>query len=161
MTAATDHTGRVFPSVSEMALAWGLTPSALLGRIRRGWPLARALSVPMGTRPGHGPQRGIPARDHLGRDFPSMSAMAMAWGIKNCTLQCRLARGWGLEAALTVPAAHGTHSRDHLGRDYPGLDAMARAWGRDAHLVSMRLARGWTVERALTTPTGACGRKGV
>lgn len=45
----------------------------------------------------------IPARDHLGHNYPSMSAMARAYNIVPVTLATRLNRGWSLTKALTTP----------------------------------------------------------
>lgn len=148
--------GRVFPSISAMARAHGLTPATLQCRLMRGWPLALALD----TAPGDS-RRGTPARDHLGRDYLSIRAMARAWGIEVGSLYDRLDRGWCLEQALTTPSLGSTPSRDHLGRNYPNMAEMARTWGLSPHLVGIRLARGWTVERALTTPKGQSPKRVV
>lgn len=45
----------------------------------------------------------IPARDHLGKKYVSMSAMARAYGISDHLLITRLGRGWSLKRALTTP----------------------------------------------------------
>ena len=45
----------------------------------------------------------IPARDHLGYKYPSMSAMARAYNIVPVTLTSRLNKGWSVAKALTTP----------------------------------------------------------
>ena len=70
-----------------------------------------------------------PCRDHTGREFPSITAMAAAWGIPLHVLYNRQGRDWPLEKALTTPVGHrkaGT-AIDHTGKVYPSLAAMARA----------------------------------
>ena len=46
----TDHLGRVFPSFRELARAWGIHHDTLYGRLRRGYSLRRALTVPVRRR---------------------------------------------------------------------------------------------------------------
>lgn len=106
----------------------------------------------------------IPARDHLGRDYPSMSDMARAWGLAFSTLSNRLDKGWGLrEALITPPDPRMSRSR----RDTPwarlarmaGGQGAARAFiaGRPPDVVIERLARGWTMEEALAAPATSRG----
>lgn len=45
----------------------------------------------------------IPACDHLGHNYPSMSAMARAYNIVPVTLTSRLNKGWSVKKALTTP----------------------------------------------------------
>ena len=45
----------------------------------------------------------IPARDHLGNNYPSMSSMARAYNIVPVTLTSRLNKGWSITKALTTP----------------------------------------------------------
>ena len=53
----------------------------------------------------------IPARDHLGHDYPSMSAMARAYNLCPVTLAARLNRGWSLAKALTTPTKKQVYKR--------------------------------------------------
>ena len=196
-----DHTGRVFPSLSAMAAAWGLSPVALRQRLFRKWPLEKALTLPLGCR--------RVCCDHTGRKFPTVVAMARAWGLSPAGLRGRLQRGWPLERALTAPRiphrvpvadpesgvicpsaadlARGcgikpmvmqarirkgltgaalvypgnlrkVAARDHTGREFPSLAAMARAWGQPYKRFERRLALGWEIERALTVPRTHGGR---
>lgn len=43
----TDHTGRVFPSFTAMCAAWEMRRDLVKFRIRRGWSIERALTVPL------------------------------------------------------------------------------------------------------------------
>lgn len=196
-----DHTGRVFPSLSVMAAAWGLSPVALRQRLFRKWPLEKALTLPPGCR--------RECCDHTGRKFPTVAAMARAWGLSPDGLRGRLQRGWPLERALTAPRiphhvpvadpesgvlcpsvaelARGcgitpmvmqarirrgatgaalvfpgdlrmASARDHTGREFPSLAAMSRAWGQPYKRFERRLSSGWELERALTAPGSRRGR---
>ncbi len=97
----------------------------------------------------------VPSVDHTGRQFPSVGEMCAAWGRTRWQVRYRLAKGWGLERALTEPArpAHRpTACMDHQGRRYPSIGAMCRKWGLSSGAYQGRRARGWSVERALTEP---------
>ena len=98
--------------------------------------------------------RAVPCADHLGRRFPSRAAMAEAWGLPPNMLTSRLAGGWPLEKALTVPpgASRCSPVSDHLGRVFPSFRAMARAWGMSYDTLWGRLHRGYSLRRALTVP---------
>lgn len=95
-------------------------------------------------------------KDHLGNDFPSLSAMAAFYGLKPCTLVKRLdVYGYSLEKALTAPlhGASSTPAKDHTGCTFPSLAAMARTWGLSSDILHNRLdVYGGDVEKALTVP---------
>ena len=200
-TPCRDHTGRVFPSLSVMAAAWGLSPVTLRQRLFRKWPLEKALTWPPGCR--------RECCDHTGRKFPTVAAMARAWGLSPDCLRERLFRKWPLEKALTAPPishqipvadpesgvicpsaaelARGCGIKpevmlarirrgatgaalvfpgdlravsacDHTGRVFPSLAAMAAAWGQPYKRFERRLALGWDIGRALTAPRASGGR---
>lgn len=46
ITSSTDHLGKKYHSLSEMARAYGLTPTCLSGRLNKGWDIKRALTTP-------------------------------------------------------------------------------------------------------------------
>lgn len=100
-------------------------------------------------------RKGTPARDHTGRNFLSISAMARAWGVKVDTLNRRLDAGWSVEQALTLPAdarrseSHGLSVVDPTGRTFPNYKAMARAWGVKYGTLLYRLGAGHTLADAL------------
>ncbi len=86
-----------------LARAWGLPYSTLRYRLRHGWEMARALTEAPGLT-GHGVP--VPARDHQGRRYPSLSHMARAWGVSPSVLSHRLNAGWTVERALSKPSDH-------------------------------------------------------
>ena len=197
-----DPTGQEFPSFAAMARAWHSPTWRLRHRLRNGWPLEQALSVPSGIH-------GDGVRDHLGKWHRSEKAMARVWGINYAVFQYRKSRGWPLKKALTSPSRAKTRrvsdfrgmgmedvrqlaaaigmtphavylrlwrgaspaevacprslrcipSRDHTGRDFPSFSAMARAWGLTPSMLQGRLERGLLMEQALTLPRMPRGRK--
>lgn len=49
----TDHTGRVFPTFTALCEGWGVRRDLVKHRIKRGWSIERALTVPLyGKREG-------------------------------------------------------------------------------------------------------------
>ena len=87
------ESGYVYSSISECARATGLNIATIFMR-RRG---ARADLAGYAGR-----LNCTPSRDHTGREFPSISAMADAWSLSRHTVYTRLLRGWSLERALTL-----------------------------------------------------------
>ncbi len=97
-------------------------------------------------------KEGIPARDHLGKNYVSMTAMAKAWGISEHLLITRLGRGWSLEDALVNAPGEKRRCIDHKGNKFFNLQAMATAYGLTRAQLIKRLSSGWSLKRALTTP---------
>ncbi len=49
---STDHTGQTFPSFTRMCVAWGKNRVTVQGRLRAGYSLEEALTLPLGHKPG-------------------------------------------------------------------------------------------------------------
>ena len=94
---ADPESGVLCPSVAELARGCGITPMVMQARIRRG-ATGAALVFP-------GDLRMASARDHTGREFPSLAAMSRAWGQPYKRFERRLSSGWELERALTAPGS--------------------------------------------------------
>ena len=86
-------------SAADLARGCGVKPRLMQQRIRRGMTGA-ALVFP-------GNLRKVAARDHTGREFPSLAAMAAAWGQPYSRFERRRASGWDIERALTAPRGPG------------------------------------------------------
>lgn len=140
-----DHTGREFNSVAAMAEAWGLPADTVADRLRKGWPVERALTTPF-----HGKFRRI-ADPESGYVYPSISECARATGLSIATIFLRR-RGTRADLAGYAGRLNSTPARDHRGREYDSIAAMAAAWGIPRHTVYTRLLRDWPLERALTAP---------
>lgn len=69
-----------------------MDPGTVLDRLGRG------ISPELAVYPGD--LHCIPAKDHLGNEYESLSAMARAYGITPSTLFARLKRGDGIRRAL-------------------------------------------------------------
>lgn len=87
--------GHEYPSAAALARAVGIPESRVQYRALIGLsPAEIACDADL---------RGVPSRDHTGREFPTIEAMAVAWGINAQTLRSRLRHGWPIERALTAP----------------------------------------------------------
>jgi hypothetical protein len=146
-----DHLGKEYHSFQAMAKAYGLPSAMLTKRLNHyGWDLKRALTTPQEMEPNG---TKIRCRDHLGNEYPSMTAMGEAYGMPIAALQRRLKDGWELERALTTPV----HTKpavyvDHKGNQYRRQQDLADAYGISTATLSHRLKDGWDLEEALTTP---------
>lgn len=102
-------------------------------------------------------RQGVPCRDHTGREFPSRSAMARAYGLSEATLSGRLRRGLPLEQALTMPAMRGPEvpCTDHIGNEFRSQAEMLKYWGINQTAWKYRhIVRGWDIRDTLETPIG-------
>ena len=90
-------------------------------------------------------------KDHLGKEYPSISAMCGAYGIHRNTFMLRRKKGMTLEQALTG----GPRTiKDHLGNTYRDKTAMCKAYDLSTSAFNGRLKAGWTLEESLTLPWG-------
>lgn len=95
--------------------------------------------------------------DHKGQKFPSLRAMAAAWGVNESTFKGRRRRGWDLEDSLiaTVSGRGGKQGRpitDWDGMDFRSIAAMARWHRLPYHVVYWRLRHGWHPELVVEEP---------
>ena len=140
-----DHTGRGFNSVTAMSEFWGFPADTVADRLRKGWPVERALTTPF-----HGKFRSV-VDPESGYVYPSISECARATGLSIATIFTRRRTGRA-DLAGYAGRLNSTPARDHTGREFPSIAAMAEAWGIPRHTVYTRLLRDWSLERALTTP---------
>ena len=94
----TDHQGRKFASISDMARAYDLPATIVIGRFYRGWNLETALTAPIGYR-----RPKTVCSDHLGNVFNTQKEMCAHWGISWAAYKARLQSGMTLQRALTAP----------------------------------------------------------
>ena len=88
-------TGKEYKSLKEAAAAIGISRYGVKYRLTHNYP-PEMIFFP-------GAMKGTVARDHTGHDFPSISAMARAWGIDPRLVSARLCKGWSVEKALQPP----------------------------------------------------------
>ena len=88
-------TGKEYKSLKAAAKAIGISRDGVKYRLTHNYPPAMIFFP--------GAIQGTVARDHTGRDFPSISAMARAWGLDPRLVSARLSKGWSVEKALQPP----------------------------------------------------------
>lgn len=94
------ETGMAYRSIAAYARAVGVLGATMQSRMRE----IRAGRLSPELLSYEGSLSCIPSRDHLGHDYPSLTAMAAAYGLTVHLLSRRLISGWPLERALTAPA---------------------------------------------------------
>ena len=147
-----EYKGVVYRSLKELACAFDVDYKLLQARLRIDWSLEKIITTPARYR-----TPPAPCKDHLGKEYPNLTAMAKAWGMGAEVLRARLKSDWGLEVALTVQSGETRKCKDHLGKVHKSFTAMAKAWGLNLHTLNARLEKGWSLERALTTDPLLCG----
>lgn len=155
-----DHYGNKYSSIREMADAYGMKYHTLQGRLKKGWSVKDALTIPPKE------SRIQEWYDHLGNKYDNRKLMCEAYGISSDTFKSRLERGWTIEKALTAPITQAddviqghrkpfsyndNECADHKGIKYPNYAAMGRAYGINPSTLRSRLSKGWNIEDALTT----------
>lgn len=98
----------------------------------------------------------ILAKDHWGREFKSLSAMARQWGIPVNTFMTRIAvLGWTIEKSLTTPIGDNAQHKKPItykGVKYDSLGEFATAMGIKKDLVYSRYKAGYTPEEIVEVP---------
>ena len=136
-----DHLGNEFKSELEMCRYWHITLSTFRSRMSGNWSLKDALTMPV-----LGVGASIPARDHLGKDYPSMSAMFRAWGVPPDTAFARLKSGRSIEETLTMKG----RVRDYKGRWFTSHKAMCEYHKVNYETYLDRKEKNWTIKERLT-----------
>lgn len=88
-TPAQDHLGKEFPSLKEMARYWKTSYPALLNRLKKGWPIEEALTVPAEKK-----GRRYRFTDHRGNVFHSRDEMLEFWHISRGRFYAKKAQGF-------------------------------------------------------------------
>jgi hypothetical protein len=83
-------------SLSAWAREIGIRPTALMSRLRKGWPIERALTAPL-----H--HRRLPLTLTFEGITQSIDDWAADYGVPAKLIQQRLYRGWDAERAITMP----------------------------------------------------------
>jgi len=93
-----DFNGRVFPSQTAMLEFYGIPSGTFNSRMRSGFSLKDSLTLPQLKK-----SNKVKCKDHKGRVFSSINAMADFYGIAPQTLRYRLKKGLFIKDALTKP----------------------------------------------------------
>lgn len=89
----------IHDTISGWAKRIGISAQALSGRLKLGWPLEQALTLPRGS---DGPKKGLRWLEHNGTR-KTLTQWAEQIGITPGALFHRLNAGWSLAEALTTP----------------------------------------------------------
>lgn len=98
----------VTQSISEWAIDYGILSSVIVGRLKKGWSVADAITKPVSVRRGYrlpslSDRRKADAKTPRTRHPFNLKAMCAQRGVKYGTVISRLHTGMSLEAALTKP----------------------------------------------------------
>lgn len=93
--------GKTFKSVNEMADYFDINTPTLRKAIKKGIDLETAIT---GIQKGE--RLGIPAKDFLGNNFVSLTAMCAYWGAEKNTFYNRFNRGLDLQSCIMGITPH-------------------------------------------------------
>ena len=142
--------GNMFSSIAAAAAYFGVREQTAARRLRNGWTMAQVFGLAgKPKRIAHNRQR---LESSVGR-YSSLREAAKATGIKEATIQARLARGWSVEQALQLEAKPLKENKGISitceGTKFKSVAAFARAYEKNNIRTSKRLKRGWTPEQAV------------
>lgn len=145
-----DHLDILYNNFNDMCRNYGISPSTVRGRLKRGLTLEQALTSKKTL---------IDCNkiyvDHEGNRFTYLADMCKHWNITPQCLRDRLKQGYSLEYTLTMGRTKiskpGVLCTDHTGKEYKSIKDMCDHWGIDRRLYVARMRYGWTVKEALTT----------
>lgn len=142
-----DFEGRVFPNQSAMLSFYGIPRGTYADRIRRGFSLKDALTLPRVKGTGR-------CVDHEGQVFSSKQAMVDFYGINITTYNARIRRGYSLKDALTSNINEANSSKriectDLQGRLFPSLTSMAKYHNVNPTSLNYFVRKGYTPTEAL------------
>lgn len=145
----TDHNGKEFATMNDMAKYYGMATRTLNERLTK-MSLKDALTTPVRKT-----SKGT-CQDHLGNTYPSKRAMCEAYGIDRAMFFGRISIGWSLEDALTKPyqelPSTSKTVTDHTGQTFISVSEMCKHWKMTRVTYNARRKAGWSIEKALTTP---------
>ncbi|MBQ9275340.1 MAG: hypothetical protein IJ228_11030 [Succinivibrio sp.] len=162
-----DHLGQEFQSKTAMCEHWGVEARSLSNALKSGKTLEEFLtqkpkSVPRAAQDAaaaapkpvkeerRGAHRRQACKDHLGNDYPSISAMCKAYGINISVYFSGTRKGLSLEKILTTPPREQKVYKDHLGNEFTSQRAMCEYWGASYGSYAGALKKGMSLEEFLT-----------
>lgn len=93
-------------------------------------------------------------KDHKGKEYPSVTALAYDYGITPTLFYFRIKAGYSLEKALTKPLPkRNLKAIDHLGREYKTINIMCEHYKINVATFRARINNGFSVKQALTLKT--------
>lgn len=161
-TKCFDHKGIAYQSQTERAKAYDIAVGTVRKRMKNGWPLEQALTVP----PSPDNSKNT-ATDHKGILYKSFEAMCRSYNQPSGRVHSRIKRGWTLKEALLTPVNEENVTSkiynqnisqknivyDHNGKLYKSFEAMCRSYNQPSSRVQGRLKRRWPLEQALLAPS--------
>ncbi len=135
-TPCTDHKGKKYESITEMCLAYEISPTLYLKRIERGWSVQEALE---GKQPYF-------SRD--GIDYYSQKEVCEKFGIHPNSFRLKLKKGFTIDEIVDKVAFK---TEDHLGNKYKNEADMCEAYKIRMSTYRARLRAGLSKKDALTS----------
>ena len=105
-----DHLGNKFESMSKMAAHYGRSAAYINSRLKEGYTLEQALTLPKYAKRPAPEGNAINKKqicDHKGISYSSFTAMCDAYGISLSVYRSRIARGLSVKDALTLECKKG------------------------------------------------------
>jgi hypothetical protein len=157
-----DHLGNQYDRLKDLADAYDISYGLLQSRLYHGWDIERALTTPVRESSKardsfrDNESGSVKVKDHLGYEYKSITELADAYGLNECTLLYRLNHGWELERALNQPVITYKWDEKYVvaghGNEPKSMRELAEESGLKYKTLIGRLKRGWDLERALSSP---------
>ena len=155
--AVVDHKGNSFSTIKKMCAHYGVAVRTYKYRLAQGWGLEAALTKSIDTTSIV--QKSV--IDYKGVQFKSIAEMCSTYGLRVATYKYRIAHGWDIEQALTIPLNSKPFLLpkkrkllhfDHKGNGYRSKAEMCKAYGISLYTFKKRQADGLSLEETLELP---------
>jgi hypothetical protein len=140
--------GKLYPSMNDAAVAFGVNLTTVNFRLRHGWSIEEAFGAKQHPR----------SREYLkkvminGKHYPSMGDAAAAFGLKLNTVSSRLRDGWTIEEAFGAkerpPSKFNGEQIVVRGQVFKSRAEACKAFNLSPKIVHFRLKKGWTIDQA-------------
>ena len=150
-----DHLGNTYASRTEMLKKYNIPNSTFGNRMKRGWSLEQALTIPNTDTTAKINKRSNPIQDHLGNWYPNIPAMCAEYGISSKVYwsRKRLLK-WPLDKILTTPLQDMESPKNANpitcnGIEFKSVNALCRYYNIPRSTFKLRLKQGHTPEEAI------------
>lgn len=151
-----DPMGTEFDSIVSLCSFWGVSVKDFYQGASQGLSMDECLKYALDCATSTGDTKidkskkrlsdGNIVVDHTGQEFPSVSAMCEAYGVKYPTYNNRRRRGWSVERSLMSKVAEVV---DHKGNTYKSIGEMCNTYGTHFTSFCRRRKAGWSLEECL------------
>ena len=159
-----DPNNKYFESLEDMCRHWGIPKGVYKNRMRYGWSMIDALTIPPGEK-GRIASENLAkikeikdkkmeamAVEYKGKRYRSLNNLSYALGISPSTMSKWVKQGKSIDEIVDMHKQLVDIKTDHLGVKFKSVKEMCESWNIPQEVYFSRLRIGMSKKEALTTP---------